>query len=75
MKPSALFSINLKEALHGLIVAAGTAAFTVIESSVSTGTLAVNWKQVGLAALAGGLAYIGKKFFQSPKMISDETTQ
>lgn len=71
MEPSALFSINIKEALHGLIIATGTAAFTVIEASISAGTLAVNWKQVGMAALAGGLAYIGKKFFTPAKLTID----
>lgn len=73
MKPSPLFTINLRDFAHGLIISAGTAAFSIVEGSVSAGSLQIDWQRVALAALAGGLAYIGKKFFQNPNPINNAT--
>lgn len=57
------YQINIKDALRGLLIAAGTAAGFIIQSTVESGSLDINWKKVGMAALAGGLTYIIKNYF------------
>ena len=72
MKTSELYTINWRDLAHGLIIAAGTAAFTVIENSLNAGTLMIKWKQAGLDAAAAALSYIGKNFFTPSKTLSNE---
>jgi hypothetical protein len=69
MKTSPLFNINLYDVIKGLIVTAGGAAMAVIENSLQTGSLAFNWKQIGMTALAAGVAYLAKNFFTPAQTI------
>ena len=69
MKTSSLFSLDVRDAAKGLIVAAGGAAVSAIEASINAGSLTFNWKQISLTALAAGLAYLGKNFFTPAKII------
>lgn len=63
MKQSPLFSININDVLKGLLMAVGTPAVFLIQQTIQSGSLTFNWKSIGMAAIAGGSAYIVKNFF------------
>jgi hypothetical protein len=52
--------INWIDVLNGLIVAAVTGGLTVLENALTSSPIVINWKAVGVAALAGGVAYLVK---------------
>lgn len=64
MEQSNFLSINWRNFLQGLLMAVLTPVFVIIQQSLESGDLVFNWKSIGVAAIAGGLAYISKKFFQ-----------
>ena len=70
MQTSSLFSLDFKDLGKGLLVAAGGAAITAVETSVQAGTFSFHWKQVGSVALAAGLSYLGKNFFTPAKAVT-----
>ena len=61
MKQSKLFTLNFRDVLRGLAVAAGTAGVDALIENITLPK--INWHQVGIAAAAGGLAYLKIKFF------------
>lgn len=67
---SSFLSLNIQDVLKGLVVAAGGAAISAIETSIQAGQLAINWKSVGLTALAAGLSYLGKNLFTKPALVT-----
>lgn len=58
------FWLNSKDFLRGLLIAMITAALMVIQNSFDAGELVFNWKQISMAAIGGGVAYLLKNFFQ-----------
>jgi len=70
MKTSPLFRLDLRDAAKGLIVAVGGAVITLIENSISAGTFQLDWKKIGMAALAAGLAYLVKNFFTPSQVVT-----
>ncbi len=62
------YKLNIKDALKGLLMAAGTAAGFIIQTTLDSGTLEINWKKVLMAAIAGGLTYIIKNYL-SPAVV------
>lgn len=70
METSKFASIDLRDIAKGLIVAIGSAVVTVIQSTLSAGSLTFNWKTIGTVTLAAGVSYIGKQFFTSGATIT-----
>jgi hypothetical protein len=70
MKTSSLFTLNLSDFGKGLLVAVGGAVVAAIESALTTTPVTFNWKQIGLTALAAGVAYLGKNFFTDAKVVT-----
>ena len=70
MKTSPLFSLNLKDLAKGLSVAVGGAVVAAIETSIQSGTVTFNWKNIGGVALAAGLSYLGKNFFTPAQTVT-----
>lgn len=66
MEQSKQFSLNLRDAINGLVVAVGGAVVSVLETTITAGSFTINWKQLGSVALAAGIAYIGKNYFTKP---------
>lgn len=66
MKESKFLSVNTRDILKGLLMAILTPAVLIIENSLSAGSLVFDWKSIGMAAIAGGFAYIVKNFFTAP---------
>lgn len=63
------FTLNLNDFWKGLVVAVGGAVFQVILDLVNSGSLAFDWTAIGRTALLAGLAYLGKNFFDKPKIV------
>ena len=63
------FSLNWRDYAKGAIVAIITPVIFIIESSLDAGTLSFNWKQIGIAAVAGFVAYLSKNFFTPSQTI------
>lgn len=57
------FTIDWRDAGKGFLIAAITGAFTVITESLDAGTLHFDWKNIGIASLTAGIAYLAKNFF------------
>lgn len=66
MKDSNFLSLNWKDILKGLLMAILTPAAWVIQQSLDAGTFVLNWKQIAMAAVAGGLSYLVKNFLTIP---------
>lgn len=71
MEQSKLFQLNWADTLKALIMAVLTPAVFLIEQTIETGQLNFDWKKIGVAALAGGVAYLTKNFFSKPSSTSD----
>lgn len=75
------FTLNWQDALRGLIMAAGGAALTIIETSLEAGNLHFNWHQIGIVSGIAGATYLMKNFFQpaviqtpvTPEQVDDST--
>ena len=75
MKTSNLYSLNLQDVGKGFVVAFCGAGISAIQSSLNAGWFAFNWRQIGMTALAAGLAYLIKNFFTPSKFITHDATQ
>lgn len=74
MKDSPLFTLNWNDVLKGLLMAVITPALFLIQQAIENGQFTFNWKQIGMAAIAGGVAYLAKNFF-TPQAPTKEVTQ
>jgi len=63
------FSWKLRDLFRGLIMAILTPAVLIVQQSVEAGILTFNWHAIGMASIAGGLAYLVKNFFEPTKVI------
>ena len=70
MNTSNLFSLNWNDLGKGLLVAVGGSIVAVIEKTVALGSLTFDWQQIGLTALAAGIAYLGKNFFTPAQTVT-----
>lgn len=61
------FSLIGRDYLRGLIIAALTAGLVVLQAAIDTGS--INWKQVCMAALAGGVGYLIKNGLLEPTKV------
>jgi len=55
--------LNLADIGKGLIVAVGSAVFSVIYATIQAGSLTFDWKAIGITALSAALAYLSKNLF------------
>lgn len=62
---SKLFTLNTKDFLKGLVMAILVPAVLIIQQSLDSGTLVLNWKAILMASISGALAYLMKNFFTS----------
>lgn len=71
MVQSKLFSLNWNDVLKGLLMAVITPAIFLIQQAIQNGGFVFDWQKIGMAAVAGGIAYIIKNFFTPPAATSD----
>lgn len=63
------FSLDWRDVAKGLLIATLTPAFVIVQSSLDAGSLVFNWKQIGMAAVAGGVAYLAKNFLTPQQIV------
>lgn len=63
------FSLKWRDIVRGFILAVLTPALLIIQQSLEVGSLTFNWHQIGMAAVAGGGAYLIKNFLEPTKAI------
>lgn len=66
---SKLFSLNWQDALHGLIMAVGSAVLTAVYNSIQSGSITINWPTIGSVASIATVTYLLKKFFSPTQAI------
>ncbi len=70
MKTSSLFSLNLLDIGKGLLVSVSSAVVAIIYSSLQSGSLSFDWKQIGATALAACVAYLAKNFLTPASLVT-----
>jgi hypothetical protein len=73
MKQSSLFTLNWNDLVKGLIMAVTTPVVFLIQQTIENGKLVFNWQQIGMAAVAGGLAYLAKNFLTPAQPVKEVT--
>lgn len=63
------FSLKWRDIVRGFILAVLTPALLIVQQSLDAGSLTFNWHQIGMAAIAGGGAYLIKNFLEPTKVI------
>ena len=63
MKQSNFFSLNMRDALRGFVIAVLTPIIVIAQQSLESGVFTFNWKISLTAGIAGGLAYLTKNLF------------
>ena len=64
---SKLFSVDFKDAAKAVVMAGLFSAAQIIETSLDAGSLAFNWKAIGIAFVSGALVYLVKNFLTNNK--------
>jgi hypothetical protein len=67
------FTINLRDASKGLLVAVLSPVFTIALNSLNAGSLTFDWKAIGTTALAAGLGYLMKNYFTPSATVTTVT--
>ena len=62
-------SLQARDLLRGLVMAVLTPAMLILQQSLDAGNLVFNWKAIGMASIAGGLAYLIKNLMEPTKTI------
>jgi len=70
MKTSNLFSLDLKDAAKGLVMAIGAAVFALIAESVQKGEFTFDFTAIWHTAVAAAVAYLAKNFFTPAKIVT-----
>lgn len=60
---SAKYNLNWKDAAKGLLIATLTSAIVFAQESFDAGEVSFKWKELAMAAIAGGIAYLFKNYF------------
>lgn len=69
---SKLFTLNKKDFFKGLIMAILVPAVLIIQQSLDSGSLVLNWKAILMASISGALAYLMKNFFTTDQLVQKE---
>ena len=64
---SSFLSLDKKDALKALLVAVLGSVLGLVQVTLDAGSLAFDWKQIGLTALAAAGAYILKNWLSNSK--------
>lgn len=66
---SALFNLDRKDLLKGLLIAILSPVFTILIQSLDAGSLVFDWKYIASTALAAALTYILKNFLTPGEVV------
>ena len=68
------FSLKLSDWLKALLVAIATPVIAIIIKSLDAGVLTFNWKNILIAGLSAGLAYLVKNFLTPAQIVITNPT-
>lgn len=71
MKTSEKYSLDLQDAVKGLIMAVGAAVFALIAESLQKGQFTFDFTAIWHTAVAAAIVYLSKNFFTPTKVIKD----
>lgn len=57
------FRVNARDFAKAFLIAILTPVLVLIQNSLDAGQFTFNWKNILMAAIAGGIAYLIKNFF------------
>lgn len=60
------FTLQWRDVIRGVLMAAMTSALVIVQQSVESGNLNFNWHSIAMAAVGGGVAYILKNWLIEP---------
>lgn len=66
---SQMFSLKTKDFLKALLIAVLMPVLLLIQESIAAGEMAFNWKELGMAAVAGFVGYLIKNFFTPAQIV------
>ena len=72
MLPSTFGSLKLRDFLKGIVMAVIVPALLAIQQSISAGELTINWKSLGLTAIASFIGYLAKNLFTNDVPVAEE---
>lgn len=72
MNKSTFFKLKSRDFWQGALMATGTAVLVVIQNSLSSGTLTFNWQQIGMAAVAAIVTYLGKNLLTDDVKVANK---
>lgn len=72
---SGLFSLKLNDWLRGLLLAVVVPVLLAVQQSLSEGSLTLNWKQLGMTAVASLVAYLVKNFLTNDTATAVKTIE
>ena len=70
---SSRWKLNTRDLIQGLLMAIITPVIVVIQQSLDLGILTFDIKAIGMAAVAGALAYMVRKLPQSGKILIEKS--
>ena len=73
--PSTFGSLKLRDFLKGLVMAVIVPALLAIQQSLSAGVLTINWKALGIAAIASFIGYLIKNVLTNDVPVAQEIVQ
>lgn len=72
---STMFSLQTRDFLKGLIMAALIPVLLVIQQSIAAGDLVFDWKAIAMAAIAGFVGYLLKNFLTDDTKVAQKILQ
>jgi len=63
------FTLNARDIVKGLVMAVILPVLTIIQTSISAGSLTFDWKLIGLTAAGGFVAYLIKNFLTPAEVV------
>jgi hypothetical protein len=57
------YTLDLRDAAKGLVMAVTTAVLMAVETSLEAGEIAINYQKIGVAGGLAAIAYLLKNFF------------
>lgn len=71
MKSTGFLKLNIRDFIHGLLMAVGSGVIAIIAPSMQNGTWVFDWTMIWHTAVASAFAYLAKNLFTpTPKQIS-----
>ena len=75
MLPSTFGSLKLRDFLKGLVMAVIVPALLAIQQSLAAGELTINWKSLGITAVASFIGYLVKNLFTNDVPVAEKIIQ